>query len=770
MESSPAYKKAMKSGHTAAWERRWQDAAGHYQSALDAAPGDYLATVALALANYEMQDYPAALAQYQQAAKIDPDDPMPVEKTARIYQAQGKKAESVKAFIEAAELYLKARDVDKAVANFIYALQVDPNNINAHTRLAVIFEKTMHKAEAVHEYIAVASLLQRRSDAARALQFVQHAAALMPEHPEARQALELVRTNQQLPAPTAPKTPTGSGGLTRHAQIDGPRVEPDTPDPITEARQKALSQLAVRLFDQAEESETPGQVTRGGITRITRGTGALSLENAERERIKNHLSQAIDSLTQGADQAALEDFERAGDLGLNQPGLHFVIGQLQLATDPVHALRRLQIAVQHPDFSLGAYLLMGQLHFAAGRLGEASAAYLQALRLADGETVSASQRDDLMQLYEPLVGAALQSEDTKKQTSLCESVAAQLMRPNWRQAVRAARAELTTHQDDSTPMPLAEMMLQTSSAQVVEALSRIRRLSAQGKYALATEEALQSLQFAPTYLPLHTQIAELLAQNGKTEDAVKKFLLVAQLYNLRGEAAQAIRLLQRVIPMAPMDLSIRTQLIDLLRAQGRVDEAIEQYTNLAEVYYMLAELDLARQTYGAALTIVQEAKDSQTWATRILSRMADIDMQRMDMRNAQKVLSQLRSLKPEDAEVCLQLMDIQFKMQQDQAALGEADAFIAYQEKSGQPARAMRFIEEAMTTFPDKAALRKRLADALGRNGEVVRAVEEWDAIANALLDAGDRAGAISAVEHIIALNPPNADDYRRVLADLKSR
>jgi hypothetical protein len=109
-------------------------------------------------------------------------------------------------------------------------------------------------------------------------------------------------------------------------------------------------------------------------------------------------------------------------------------------------------------------------------------------------------------------------------------------------------------------------------------------------------------------------------------------------------------------------------------------------------------------------------------------------------------------------------------MQQDLAALSEADSFVATLEKSGQPARALAFLTEVVEAHADKVDLRRRLAEALGRNGEIVRAVEQWDMIANELLDANNRRGAIAVVERIIALEPPNVDEYRRVLADLRTK
>ncbi len=53
------------------------------------------------------------------------------------------------------------------------------------------------------------------------------------------------------------------------------------------------------------------------------------------------------------------------------------------------------------------------------------------------------------------------------------------------------------------------------------------------------EEAFHTLQYSPTFLPMHTQIAEILMKEDQPSKAVEKFLLISQLYNLRGEAAQA---------------------------------------------------------------------------------------------------------------------------------------------------------------------------------------------------------------------------------------
>ena len=101
-----------------------------------------------------------------------------------------------------------------------------------------------------------------------------------------------------------------------------------------------------------------------------------------------------------------------------------------------------------------------------------------------------------------------------------------------------------------------------------------------------------------------------------------------------------------------MDMSARAQLIDMLVERGQIEEAIREYMELAEVYYRLAELDMARQdTYTTALHFVQQSNADRSWNVSILQRMADIDMQRLDWKQAVRVYEQIRTLRPDDQAV-----------------------------------------------------------------------------------------------------------------------
>jgi len=157
--------------------------------------------------------------------------------------------------------------------------------------------------------------------------------------------------------------------------------------------------------------------------------------------------------------------------------------------------------------------------------------------------------------------------------------------------------------------------------------------------------------YAPGYLPIHVQIGELLLNETTSRKQFRKFSLVAQVYSMRGETAQATQLLRRIMQLNPMDLAVRSRLIEALMAQGKVDDAIREQIDLAETYYHLTELDMARTTYMTVLRLAQQSSSNRKWSTRILTRVADIDMQRMDWRQALRIFEQIRVLQPDDEKV-----------------------------------------------------------------------------------------------------------------------
>src|SRR5512133_3603458 len=353
---------------------------------------------------------------------------------------------------------------------------------------------------------------------------------------------------------------------------------------------------------------------------------------------------------------------------------------------------------------------MGQLNQKLGRLGPASLDYLEALKLADAMIVPAEQSDEIRQMYEPLIEAQANENDEATLKRLCDNINEMLMRKNWRDDLYRAREQMPKSQDGDMPMPLAEVILQAQSSQVLESINHVHQLARAGQLRSAMEEAFYALTFAPTYLPLHTLMGDLLVRENHTEEAIAKFNTIAEAYSVRGEAVQAAKLLRRVLQLAPMDMSARQKLIDQLVSRGQMDDAIREYLELADMYYRLAELDMARKTYTTALRVVQQTNADRTWNVHILQRMADIDMQRLDWKQALRVCEQIRTLRPDDQGARRQLLELYMRMGQEQQAIAELDGFLTYLDTAHHLEQAVPFLEELAKEHADQLLYQRALA------------------------------------------------------------
>ncbi|MEW6178866.1 MAG: tetratricopeptide repeat protein [Chloroflexota bacterium] len=764
------FEEAMNKGHSAAWDQEWEQAARYYRMALEEFPDHPAALSNLGLALYELQDFDEALQVYKRVALLNPQDPIPAEKMARIYERQGRLNEAIRAGMQAAELHLKARDVEKSIEGWQRVLSLNPEIFTGHSRLAMIYERLGKKAEAVSELVACASLMQHAGDLQKAQQIVLYALKLIPGSAEATQALQMLKSGQPMPKPQRPRGGTGPMRMADVKQLAAPQEagKPPSLDPIAETRQRALIQLAELLFDAPDDiSATESPAPRRGINALMRGTGELVLDPSTRTRVLLHIGQAIESQTTGQEKQAAEELERAYDLGFSHPALYFDLGFLLAEKQDQKALPILLKAVKHPEYSLGSYLLLAGIYYRAENYKEAAAAYLQALRMADAETVPLEHREELRQIYEPIIEAQSHIGDVQTLKALCETIAEQLLRSDWRDFLNKARQQLPPQPPQSPPAPLASLLLESRSSEVIEAIGRIRQLAKEGKYRTALEEAHYAIDYAPTYLPLHIEIAELLVSNGQIQEAVTKYLLVADLYNLRGEASQAIQILERLIQLSPADVQLRKRLLRMLTEQGRVDDAVKQYMEIAQYYIQLAELDTARQVYLDALKLSQQSKRSRQLAFQLLGKLAEIDMERLEWRQALRFYEQMRSLQPNDPAIRNRIVVLNFRIGQDKAAYLEVDNFIGVLEGLHQREAAIQFIKGILMELPEMVELHRRLADLYKRDHRHAEAVEELDFLAEHYASAGEPEQSARLVEEIIRLNPPNRADYEAVLQKL---
>lgn len=760
------FQKAMNDGHSAAWDQEWDKAVASYRQALQEFPDHPKALNSLGLALYQLGSFEEALQTYMQVAKLSPDDPVPMEKVAQIAERLGDLKIAVEAALRAGDLFLKQRDAEKALENWVRVTNIAPENIVAHSRLAQVHEKLDHIQPAVTEYLAVASILQRAGNAEKTKEMVDKAISMLPTSIEAKQADSLLKAGQLLPKPLRRKGGTGPLRMAQVKELEKPKTSSGV-DPVAEARQKALTQLAELLFEFSDDN--PSAQEKKGLSAIMRGTGGLSLQQAEQAKVVMRLGLAIDAQTKGNETQAAEEFEGALEAGFNHASLYYILGLLRFKGERHESAQRfLQNAVKHHDYALGTRLLLGQLLSGKSRFSEAALEYLEALKLADSTTVHPEKADEMSQQYEPLIEAHENQRDETVLRKVCENIHSLLMRPDWRDQLHKMREQMPKHEGDS-PIPLAAVILEAQSSSVLEAMNYINQLARAGNLRSAMDEAYYAMQYAPTYLPLHMLMGDLLAQENHIPDAITKYSIVAHAYGVRGEAPQAIKILRRIIQLAPMDLGARNRIIDQLIARGQVNDAIREYLELAGIYSRLADLDMARKTYTTALRVVQQGNASHDWNAHILQRMADIDLQRLDWKQALRVYEQLRTIVPDDSATRKQLIDLNLRMAQTDKAINELENYITHLESQNKGDVSLLFIEDLIAEHQDQPLLKRAYAIQLHHAGRMDEAISLLDTLGESLMENGNKQGALEVINQIVMMNPPNVEEYRKLLFQMQN-
>jgi tetratricopeptide (TPR) repeat protein len=282
------------------------------------------------------------------------------------------------------------------------------------------------------------------------------------------------------------------------------------------------------------------------------------------------------------------------------------------------------------------------------------------------------------------------------------------------------------------------------------------------------EEAYFAIQFAPTYLPLHTYMGELLLKPDHLKEAIEKFGTIAQTYRARGEMLHAEKILQRLIKAAPMDLEARKQLIALQEERGQFDEAVQEKVNLAGVYYNLADLTRAHEVYLDAYQLAQNTGSNRELSITILHYLADIELQRLDWKHAVEIYEQIKSIKPDDAQATEKSIELKLRLGQDQQAQIEMDDYISFMDVSDKEQSILAYLEKLVDEYPERTFIRRKKAALHLKEGQVEAAIMEFDAIGELLLEAGDTQGALQAIEAIVDLNPPNKYEYQELIEKLE--
>jgi len=742
-------------GH--AGKQEWDKAIGQYEYALAEFPDDIAALTGLGLVYLNAQQLEKALAVYQQARQAGADEPAVLERLADVQKRLRHLEEAADTYVALADHALRRREIERAIHFWERATQLATGHPIARLNLAKAYASQGRTPAAIKEYLALAEAFQRQERPDQAMNICQQALMLDPRNTTVLSLMSTLRNllePAEKPKPAREPTPVADLDDLSFEDEPLPSSQRDEGSPVDVARQRALSALAEAVFE--EDLVTVSTPPRPSAPVLTK------------HQIDTLIGQALDFQRQGLVDDAVAAYEQLLNAGVDRPEVHFNLGMLfQEKLRWREAIHHLSMVQDHKDYKLGALFAVGECYRAQGKIDLALSHLMEVLKLVDLALVSREQADDVIQLYESLADSYAKKGDLEQARSFTDSLIRFLNSKGWEDKVKEARERLDSVAGEGVVMSLAEIVGIPGSEAVLKSMAMIQELVKRGKIFTAIEEAFDAIRISPSYLPLHLRLGEVFLSQGQFEEATAKFLTVAHLYQVRGDTRAAIGVYRRLLRASPMDVTVRSRLINLLINRGAIDEALEEYLALGEAYFQLAQVNKALDKYNEALRLAPRASDEKIWTVRLLHRIGDICLQRVDWRQALKIYQRIKQISPYDERTCLSLTDLYYKMGQSRKGLAEIDALMGYLFKNKKFTKALAVLRDAVQMRPGEGPLRFRLAHACLSQGKKEEAVAELDALGDLQLRAGHAQQAIETIRSIIKINPSNVESYRQLLGQI---
>lgn len=720
-----AFQDALKKASNAAWDRRWDTAIKEYRRALVEFPEDGSAHSGLALALQESNQFEDALTEYKILAKLHQDDPAPLARVAILLERMNRKSDAVVAYLQLAEMYQRQKQMNKAVEAWRKASTLEPERAEPHEKLAAAFTDAGHNGPAARELIALAKLAQRSGDFPRAQQCAERALVLEADNTQARFLLNELN----------------GSGASLAAQAGA--------SPVELARRSALSRLASSVLDD----KTPW---RRGDSGGHSGPDEDAL-----------LARAIAAQQQGQTREAIELYEKILAGGMARPEVQFnlaVLYQNSLRHDDAIAL--LNQTARLPQFAVASHFALGQSYRSQNKMDQALDHYMQAMKIVDLTSVNRSQADQVIRLYQSLSDSYHAKGDDESAQKYRATLLDFLNSKGWQDKVREVRDHIATEAMGGTPLSMQEVFETPESQRVIELLRTSDELMREGKLYAAGDLAYQALELAPNYLPAHVQIAEISVTSGRISQAIDKYDTLAEIAEVRRDLPKATSFYKQALKLGPDDVTRRAKLINILVQSGQLPEALIEYDGVGIGLDAAGQYQKAADKYNEALALAARAGVVGETVINLQRKLGIEYMKLREFPRALAIFQQVQSAAPNDDHVRYYLVELYFRTGQTLLAATELDALLERYTEAPQYAQAA--LTSLAEEFPEEPDIVRRLAQYYAATGNITKAIELLDQTGELLLNADRKADAIAVIQDIIALNPPQVADYRKLLLDLR--
>ncbi len=113
-------------------------------------------------------------------------------------------------------------------------------------------------------------------------------------------------------------------------------------------------------------------------------------------------------------------------------------------------------------------------------------------------------------------------------------------------------------------------------------------------------------------------------------------------------------------------------------------------------------------------------------------------------------------------------MDLNYRLGKSRQAEQEIVRFLGLFDPKENKEVLADYLTSLKTELPQEEFIVRQLIDFYTGLGLQEQAISELDGLGDMLLEAGRREDAVAVIQEIVSLNPPNVEDYQKLLGQLQ--
>ncbi len=626
------YDRAMEQSREAARQKNWDEALKQAVRALQEFPQDADGRSSAAVALFNTGKYPQALQVLEELRASDPNNPFFLEYLASTYERMGNISAAVAIYTQLADLQQGRRLSARAIEALHEVLRLRPDADEQRLHLARLREEAGSPGDTAAEYLELARRFQAQSRIEEATTFAETALKFDPNSREAKELIGTLHETLSSAAQIAVTNPSPSAEGT-------PAFAPPGATGALRSQQFAIEQIIALAQKHQEAGDSEGAIVQYeralnlGMERsdVFYSLGLLYQERGDHQRAAQVLTRAaIDP-----EYALSAHFA----LGASYQELGLLKEAAQEYEQTIRLVDLQSIGKAEADDLIQMYESAAQIYTQLSDIARAASLYSTLANFLNSKRWGKERADEFrrkakelternmfaklrtlgtgaLTLPEPSAASAAPAEETMPETWGKIRPITDFLRPEKLAESSSVDifAAIATPTQPTSVDPLD--VLENLPAAEHPAFVPVTPLDTAGmdeiceRYVIASEKYIEQrlllsaldacmevIRLNPDYLPIHLRMGEIYEREGRPEEALNKYQLLIDTYMVRNEPRPAIDVYRRLIELSPDTINARSRLAELLKNEGRTEEAAEQVALVAATYFRMGQTNKALEEY-----------------------------------------------------------------------------------------------------------------------------------------------------------------------------